>query len=143
VWGKEMIITNTTLLHTKSEKTSWAEVEELNVLKLLRDANKTAWTNGAGLAAIQIGIPIRFAWYRINKKDFYLINPAIIKTWGSEIQKEGCLSIPNVWTPKERAITIEYVSGGKKKKAHAFEARLIQHEIDHMNGILVTDKEVT
>ena len=67
------------------------------------------------------------------------MNPKILKTWGEDIADEGCLSIPNKYIPVKRAITIEYVSGGKKKKVSGFLARLIQHEIDHMDGKLITD----
>ena len=136
----DLIITDRTILHQISKETTQKEVDELNLISRLREANKGAWTIGAGLASIQIGIPVRFAWYIVNGKEGVLLNPIINKKWGSDIAKEGCLSIPNKYTEKERAWTIEYITNGKKKKANGFLARLIQHEIDHMNGILVDEK---
>jgi peptide deformylase len=133
------IITDKEILHQVSKKTTQEEVVELDLVRKLREANKTAWTKGAGLAAIQIGIPLRFAWYIHNGKERVLFNPVIIKKWGVDKQKEGCLSIPHVWVDVERAWTIEYLSNGKKKRISGFEARLIQHEIDHMDGKLITD----
>ena len=133
------IVTDKKILHQISLPTTREEIERLDLIKRLREATKTAWTKGAGLAAIQIGIPLRFAWYIFQGKERVLFNPKILKSWGEYIEKEGCLSIPNIWFVIERAYTIKYVSNGKKKKVSGFEARLIQHEIDHMNGILLTD----
>jgi len=133
------IITNKESLHQVSVETTYQEVEKLNLVRRLRETNKTAWTTGAGLAAIQIGIPLRFAWYVFNNKEYTLLNPVILNKWGLDIQKEGCLSIPNTWVEVKRAWTIEYLTNGKKKKVSGFVARLIQHEIDHMDGKLITD----
>jgi peptide deformylase len=136
----DKIITDKKTLRQKSRETSWAEIKELDLTKRLRDANKTAWTPGCGLAAIQIGVPVRYAWFIHKGKEYHLLNPEIIQRWGSEKTVEGCLSIPNKWTPVTRSVTISYTSNGKKKKAWGFLARIIQHEIDHMDGILNIDK---
>ena len=135
------IITDIKKLRQVSRETTAQEVSDLNLVHCLREANKKAWTNGAGLAAIQIGIPVRFSWYVVNGREQTLLNPVILNKWGSDIQKEGCLSIPNTWRNVDRAWTIEYLNRGKKRKVSGFEARLIQHEIDHMDGILIIDKK--
>lgn len=140
--GDIVIIIDKKILRQTSRKTNQVEIDKLGLVKKLQEANKTAWTNGAGLAAIQIGIPLRFAWYRIEDREGVLLNPIIIKEFGKKVAEEGCLSIPNKYTKIERAYAIEYLSGGKKKKANGFKARLIQHEIDHMNGILNIDKAI-
>jgi peptide deformylase len=134
-----VIVTDISVLHQVSKPTTQEEVKELNLISRLREANKTAWTKGAGLAAIQIGIPLRFSWYIYQGKERVLFNPSILNRWGEDVQEEGCLSIPNKWIKIKRAYTIEYVSNGKKKRVSGFEARLIQHEIDHMDGKLITD----
>ena len=134
------IVTDLNFLRKESSFTTVGEVEKLNLIKLLQDANKTAWTKGAGLAAVQIGIPIRFAWYRFGDVQGTLLNPEIINSWGEEIADEGCLSIPNKYVKVGRAYEIEYRTNGQKKRANGFLARVIQHEIDHMNGILTIDK---
>jgi len=137
-----MIETNQKKLRKVSRETSTQEVADLLLIDRLRAQNKAAWTDGCGLAAIQIGVPLRFAWYKCNGKEGVLLNPKILKTWGSSIESEGCLSIPNKYVMVDRAVTIEYLNNGKKKKANGFLARLIQHEIDHMCGILNIDKAV-
>lgn len=134
-----MIVTDKTILHQVSKVTTKEEVDNLNLIAKLREANALAWTEGAGLASIQIGVPLRFAWFINNEREYTLLNPKIITRFGSNIEEEGCLSIPNMWIKIKRAYEIEYVTDGKPKRAEGFKARLIQHEIDHMNGILITD----
>ena len=136
----DKIITDVKKLRINSKETTSKEVQDLNLISRLIKANKTAWTNGAGLAAIQIGVPLRFAWYVYEGKEGTLLNPVIVERFGSEVGKEGCLSIPNKWFDVERAYAITYLTNGKKKRASGFLARLVQHEIDHMDGILVIDK---
>ena len=137
----DQIITDKSLLRNSSKETTMEEIKSLGLIKRLRNANKTAWTKGAGLAAIQIGIPLRFSWFIINGRQKNLLNPEILVGKGMRVYKnEGCLSIPNTYTDTERFHYIEYMSGGKKGKAINFEAVLIQHEIDHMNGLLNIDR---
>ena len=141
--GINMIVTKISKLREKSRETTSSEVKEACLIERLSRANKTAWTEGAGLAAIQIGVPLRFAWYKFPGFEGTLLNPVIIKKFGSIISEEGCLSIPNKFIKVKRALDIEYLTNGKKKKAHGFLACLIQHEIDHMDGILIIDKKIS
>lgn len=133
------IITNQDALRVVSRDTCQNEVDELDLITNLREANRFAWINGCGLAAIQIGIPLRFAWFNLNDKEDILLNPKIVTRIGRQTLSEGCLSIPNKWFPVERAVEIEYITNRKKKRAKGFKARLIQHEIDHMDGILINE----
>lgn len=139
----DKIITDIKELRTVSEPTSMTEVKELNLKKRLRKMVKTAWIKGAGLAAIQIGVPLRFALLILDGKEEILINPRIVIGKGKRIFKnEGCLSIPHSYVDTERFYYIEYLSGNNKiKKAINFKAILIQHEIDHMDGILNIDRK--
>jgi len=137
-----MIVTDQKKLRQVSVATTSQEVKELRLVSKLREANKTAWTEGCGLASIQIGVPLRFAWYKINGREGVLLNPMILRTWGSSNLREGCLSIPQSYVKVDRPHTIEYLTNGKKNKANGFLARLICHEIDHMDGILNIDKVV-
>ena len=132
--SEDKIITDETILRQISKPTTWDEVNELNLVNRLREANKTSWTKGCGLAAIQIGIPLRFAWFVFQEKEYTLLNPEIIMEMGKITQKEGCLSVPNKWEEVERSYEIEYLSDGKKKRAKGFKARIVQHEIGHMDG---------
>jgi len=107
---------------------------------------------GVGLAACQIGKPVAlFAFVDKDKKIKLIANPKIIEIKNSRQSKkektilEGCLSVPDLYGELERAqsITIKYQSlEGKEKEEtfRGFEARIIQHEIDHLNGILFTDR---
>ena len=139
----DRIITDEKALRQISEPTSMAEIKELDLKKRLRKAIKTAWIKGVGLAAIQIGVPLRFALFTLDGKEEILINSRIVKGKAKHIFKdEGCLSIPHSYVDTERFYYIEYLSGGKLKKAMNFKAILIQHEIDHMDGILNIDRRV-
>lgn len=105
-------------------------------------------TDGVGLAAPQIGRNIRLAV--INSKDgiFCLINPKITKkSWARELAQEGCLSIPGIFgkVKRHKKISLTYFGrDGKKTKltAEGIMARVIQHEIDHLDGILFIDRAV-
>ena len=105
---------------------------------------------GIGLAAIQIGILKRIVVMDVSKEPekkepMYLINPEI--TWKSNVNasyEEGCLSIPNQFAKIERPdkCNIKYLDYyGKKReiKAEGLLATCIQHEIDHLNGVLFID----
>ena len=106
--------------------------------------------NGIGLAAIQIGIPKNLIVIDLltkeKKKDpMYFINPKIIKK-SEKFSKyeEGCLSIPNLFAEVKRPseCEVQYLDyRGEKKilKATGLLATCIQHEIDHLNGILFID----
>lgn len=74
-----------------------------------------------------------------------LINPEIIESEGNELNEEGCLSIPGISTQVSRATYIKiraYDLNGKdiQQEYEGHKARVIQHEIDHLNGILIVDR---
>ncbi len=105
--------------------------------------------DGVGLAAPQINQPIRVAVVHTDDETgpIELINPEIIEATGSEIDDEGCLSMPGIFGPVERFEQIVVKSQDRlgrsvKIKANGFFARAIQHEMDHLDGVLFTDKLV-
>ena len=119
--------------------------------KLMDDMLETMYeAPGIGLAAIQIGVPKRIIVMDIsrdeNKKEpRYFVNP-VIKNKNEEksIYEEGCLSVPDQFAEIERpnSCEIEYLDyDGKKKllKAEGLLATCIQHEMDHLEGILFID----
>lgn len=116
-------------------------------LKLVKDMQETMLSaGGVGLAAPQIGINERIILITLdNKKILEMVNPNIVSaSKNTEVGEEGCLSLPGEWgkvrRPKE--ITIEFITSKGQKtimKFTNFEAREIQHEIDHLDGILFTD----
>ncbi len=102
--------------------------------------------NALGLAAVQIGIPKRIIVCRVNDEFKVFINPEI-KAFSKQKDclEEGCLSLPNIYGEVERPKTITLLAKneeGKKIKLKVFGllSRIIQHEIDHLNGILFIDK---
>ncbi|MDU6031232.1 MAG: peptide deformylase [Peptoniphilus harei] len=111
---------------------------------------------GVGLAAPQIGILKRVIVVDNREEDndegekpmrFYMINPAIIEKDGEEVSMEGCLSVPGKQGTVKRAkhIKVKYndLEGQEKlMEAEDFLARIIQHETDHLDGILYTDKAI-
>lgn len=105
---------------------------------------------GIGLAAIQVGEPIRLLVADVSKEEdgrnpHVLINPEVV--WTSDtpnIHEEGCLSIPDYYAEVERPaeVKVSYVDlDGKKQeiRAEGLMATCLQHEIDHLNGILFID----
>ena len=125
------------------------EIKEINadILKLAKDMKKTLLKNeGLGLAACQVGKNLRmFVILKELSDKLVFINPEITKiSKKTELIEEGCLSLPSVFIKKERAksIKIKAVDENDKQfkvKANDMLARVIQHEIDHLNGKLIID----
>ncbi|PTV99353.1 peptide deformylase [Halanaerobium saccharolyticum] len=127
------------------------EIDEVNkkTLTLIDNMFDTMYEeDGVGLAAPQVGILKRIAVVDIREGNkIILINPEIIEEEGKAIMEEGCLSIPGETGDVIRAEKIKVRTLNKEGKeiefeAEGFEARAIQHEIDHLDGILFVDKIV-
>ena len=143
-----MIIKDKTKLQEKCSTVSIKEGEEIGVRLLheLRESN-----NGIGLAANQIGINKRVCVINV-KEPLVLINPKIVeKSKEQFIFPEGCLSFPNdkIKTTRYQDIVVEAdnhkgrlsFSANSKDINDAFECVCVQHEIDHLNGITMFDRE--
>ncbi len=131
------------ILRTKTKRVPAVTKE---VQKLLKEMEKaTVKADGVGLAAPQVGLDMRMCVAQINGRLTPLVNPEI--TWKSKIMEtaeEGCLSLPGIWVPVARAveIVVQYQTGrGDKKelKLSDMDARVVQHETDHLDGVLITD----
>jgi peptide deformylase len=116
-----------------------AEVQRMH--ELLEDAM------GAGLAATQIGVLSRICLYRMPDGPMQvLVNPELL--WASEEREtfeEGCLSLPGVWFEVERPSRVRVRASDEHGTEREFaacgqEADVIQHEIDHLDGVLVLDR---
>ena len=119
--------------------------------KLMKDMLETMYNApGIGLAAIQIGILKRLVVIDISKdqekkEPLFLINPEIIHTSNkTSIYEEGCLSLPGQFAEIERPAEcvlkyVDYQGIQKEMKAEGLLATCIQHEVDHLNGILFID----
>ena len=123
--------------------------EELQIL--MNDMTETMYAApGIGLAAIQVGVPKRVIVLDISKKDnpknpMYFINPEIIdKSTNNSTYEEGCLSVPGqfaeiVRPDKCHIKYLDYYGNPKEIKTEGMLATCIQHEIDHLEGILFID----
>ncbi len=119
--------------------------------ELMKDMLDTMYTaKGIGLAAIQIGVPKRIIVLDISKEEnkknpMYFVNPIIIKKNDEKVTyEEGCLSVPNQFAEIDRPskCEVEYLdyNGNKQNlKAEGLLATCIQHEMDHLEGILFID----
>ena len=127
------------------------EKVDIDTKKLMDDMLETMYAApGIGLAAVQVGILKRLVVIDISKgeeekKPIFLINPQIInQSKKTSVYEEGCLSLPGQFAEIERPAecTIKYIDyNGKEKdlKADGLLAPCIQHEVDHLNGILFID----
>jgi|SRR6185369_5896245 len=118
------------------------EIQKL-LPQMLRTMHKE---KGVGLAAPQIGSPLRLAVMEVDKKEYYLINPKIT-SYSQEkiIFEEGCLSLPGEFFPiiRSETVTVRYQNEKglpKKLRATGFLAVVIQHEVDHLEGILIINR---
>lgn len=132
-------------LHKKSKV-----VEEFNdrLFSLLDDLVETLKSaDGLGLAAPQVGVLKRAVICKINNEYIEMINPEIVEVEGECIDREGCLSIKgkyfNVLRPEK--ITVKFYERNnnlQKLTLKDYDARLVCHEVDHLNGILITDIKI-
>jgi len=119
------------------------------IRKLLDDMAETMDNaDGVGLAAPQVGVSLRVIVLDIGEGLIELINPVIVESEGCMVGDEGCLSIPGVFGEVERfaSVTVEGLNRfGKKISISGTEllSRALQHEIDHLEGILFIEKAQT
>ncbi|MFA5163487.1 MAG: peptide deformylase [Patescibacteria group bacterium] len=140
------------ILRKKSAEISLSKIKDPEIQKLLLDMEKTMIVkDGAGLAAPQIGKNIRLIVIAHNGKNLFLINPKITRrSWAQEIGEEGCLSVLGpqgeiIYGPVKRHKKVSclyFDSQGQKQKLQAENllARVIQHETDHLDGVLFIDR---
>lgn len=101
---------------------------------------------GVGLAATQLGILQRLLVYDVDDAPQVLVNPEVTFTSDeTDVHEEGCLSVPGVRLPVERALHIHvhaFDARGRELDydAQEMEARVVQHELDHLNGVLIVDR---
>ncbi len=119
-----------------------------NILKLLDDMAETMYdANGVGLAAPQVGISKRVIVMDCGEEHgglIEMINPELVELDGEQFGPEGCLSIPGINGEVKRAMRVK--AKGLDREGNEIEvegtellARCLQHEVDHLNGILFTD----
>ncbi len=124
------------------------DIIDSSVLKLIKSMKETLKkSKGVGLAAPQVGVNKRLIIVKPQKEMFVFINPIFTyKSLESDKETEGCLSVPGEWIDIKRSkeVEIEFIgedSNRYKVRAKDFFARIIQHECDHLDGILIVDRK--
>ncbi len=140
----EIITTENPILRQKAKKVHRFDP---SIAKLIDDMFETMHVaHGVGLAAPQIAISVRIFVAEYEDRKIAMVNPEIIKAEGEERGTEGCLSIPGYIGENIRRATSVVVKGqdarGKniRVRAEGWLARVLQHEIDHLDGILFLDR---
>ena len=142
---KEILYADNAILRQKSKKVR--NTSEKSLQQLIDDLFDTMYEgHGVGLAAPQIGVPLRVMVIDVREDEpFALINPQVVKRTGERILEEGCLSIPGWRGEVKRSVTVT-VKGlnreGKEIRIKADDnllAQALEHEIDHLDGILYID----
>lgn len=117
--------------------------------RLLDDmAESMYYYEGVGLAAPQIGISKRIVVIDADDSGLLeLVNPAIVASEGEEVDIEGCLSVPKTYGEVKRAARVKVVAQNRlgeriEIEAEGLLARALQHEIDHLHGILFIDRAI-
>lgn len=135
------------LLRREGRDLSLVELNSPSIQTLIKDMVKTMYeADGVGLAASQIGENINLTVIAVKNGELVLVNPKILK-YGllKEKGEEGCLSVPGVWGMVKRSKHIKVNALGLDGEQYSFKAngffsRVIQHEVDHLNGVLFIDK---
>ena len=147
-----IIINPNPILRKKSIPLKLSEINSASFRRLLADMEETMLKkDGAGLAAPQIGRNIRLVVLAKEKTTLFMINPRICtKSWAKSVAEEGCLSVMSedgeiIYGPvaRHKKVSCAYIDEkGQNRKISATDmlARAIQHEIDHLDGILFIDK---
>jgi peptide deformylase len=124
--------------------------DSAEIARVARDLEDTmdAFGHCVGLAATQLGemariVVVDVTGHRKAKTSngrLVLVNPRIVLAEGAEVGREGCLSIPDLTANVRRATRIEVEAGDRRIQSEGFEARCLQHEIDHLDGLLFLDR---
>jgi len=145
----EILLVPHPILRQKASKLKSVTKEDIKIANLMMDL--MIKVPGVGLAANQVGIlkqivTINYEDKENNKKTNYILfNPKIIKYSAETIvMEEGCLSLPEQYADVERPkeIVLEYIDENNNtinRQIHGYEARILQHEIDHLSGKLFID----
>lgn len=128
-----------TVCHPIDRFDTWLADVLAEMLALMRGSG------GIGLAGPQVGISQRLFVAEIQERTLCLINPVITARDGSDLLTEGCLSLPGVQVDVPRAwqIEVQGLDARGCRRAYCVEglwARVVQHEIDHLDGVLICDK---
>lgn len=108
------------------------------MLKLMEESK------GVGLAAPQVGLPLRLFVARWDGREYVVVNPIVLEASGEQVDEEGCLSFPGIYQEVARPQVIrvsfqDALGNAKEEELQGFWARIFSHEMDHLDGKLLLD----
>ena len=139
-----MLVTDEKILRQLSKEWGGTKEELATLLNFME--REMTQQNGIGIAAIQIGKPFRVFLARLEAGLKAFVNPSILSLGSyKKGEWEGCLSMPDIQvrTKRSQSITLEYFDENLEKQKQTFkkfDAVIIQHELDHLNGKLCVDR---
>jgi peptide deformylase len=140
---RPILVVGNPVLRQKAKRVS--RVDQ-SIQKLIDDMIETMRAApGVGLAAPQVGVPLRVAVIEVDEKVTVIVNPEIVKMSGEYEPDEGCLSVPGFWGRLRRAEKVTVKAKDRNGKdfrvtAEGLLAQALQHEIDHLDGLLYIDR---
>jgi peptide deformylase len=140
---RPILVVGNPVLRQKAKRVS--RVDQ-SIQKLIDDMIETMRAApGVGLAAPQVGVPLRVAVIEVDEKVTVIVNPEIVKLSGEYELDEGCLSVPGYWGRLRRAEKVTVKAKDRNGKdfritAEGLLAQALQHEIDHLDGLLYIDR---
>lgn len=142
---RQIVTSEDPILRKTSRRVEKFDEKLCTLLDDMRDTLKKA--EGAGLAAVQVGILRRVVLVDVGDGLLELINPEIIETKGGIEDTEGCLSVPGEWGLVKRPEYVKIKAQDRRGVWKRYEgtdlkARCFCHEIDHLDGIIYTDKVI-
>lgn len=144
---RPILVVGNPVLRQKAKKVSQVDRALQKLIDDMIETMKKA--PGVGLAAPQVGVPLRLAVIEVDDKITVIVNPEIIKSSGEVELDEGCLSVPGFWGQVNRAERVSVKAldrNGKElriRDAEGLFAQALQHEIDHLDGHLYIDRMET
>jgi peptide deformylase len=139
---REILTAEEPILRQRAKKVTQFDASLHRLLDDMVDTMRDA--PGVGLAANQIGVPLQVAVIELDDTVTELINPQIVRASGEVIDWEGCLSIPGFVAEVKRSAKVTVKARDRhgkefRVKGEELFARALQHEIDHLNGVLYID----
>jgi peptide deformylase len=140
---RPILVVGNPVLRQKAKRVSQFD---RNLQRLIDDMIETMRAApGVGLAGPQVGIPLRLAVIEVDDKITVIINPEIIKRSGEVELDEGCLSVPGYWGKLLRSEQVTVKARNRdgrefRLSAEGLLAQALQHEIDHLDGMLYIDR---
>ena len=140
---RPILVVGNPVLHQKAKRVSQVDRTIQHLIDDMIETMRAA--PGVGLAGPQVGLPLRLAVIEVDDEVTVIVNPEITKMVGEVELDEGCLSIPGFWGTVKRAEKVTVKAKDRNGKdfrltAEGLLAQALQHEIDHLDGMLYVDR---